>query len=98
MNDCTNADIRDQLPDLLHERLDASGRAEVLAHLSGCTDCRDELRLLGEVRSALESRVPRVDVNYVVQALPKPPAQRTLRLEPRRRVWSDWRIAAAVTL
>jgi hypothetical protein len=60
MNDCPNADIRDQLPDLLHDRLDASARAAVMAHVDACVDCRAELELL--------------------------------------RVWTDWRIAAAVTV
>lgn len=101
MNDCINADIRDQLPDLLHDRLDASARAAVMAHLEACADCRDELRLLGEVRSMLEVRTPRVDLNYVIEALPKPPAPhaRTAGVPGApRRVWADWRIAAAVTL
>ena len=46
MNDCQNAEMRDQLPDLLHERLAATERAVVMAHLDGCVDCRDELALL----------------------------------------------------
>lgn len=98
MNDCTNLGVRDRLPDLLHEQLDASARALVLAHLDGCVDCRDELRLLGEMRSVIEAGTPRVDMNYVIHALPKAPAKRALALEPRRRVWADWRVAAAVTL
>src|ERR1051325_6664340 len=97
MNDCMNAEIRDQLPDLLHERLDASARAVVQAHVDGCVDCRDELQLLRNVQEMLLRQPPRVDVAYVVGALPKA-ASRSIRLEPRRRVWSDWRIAAAVTL
>lgn len=97
MNDCIRADIRDQLPDLLHERLDASARAAVMAHLEACTDCRDELRLLGEMRAMLDGRAPRVDLNYVIEALPKPPAPRA-HVGGRRHVWADWRVAAAVTL
>src|SRR5579884_1515058 len=106
MNDCTNAEIRDQLPEFLHNRLDAAAHAAVTAHLERCGDCRDEVRLLGEVRSVLEARTPRVDLNYVVGALPKPPASRGAQalqagvrsISPRRHVWSDWRVAAAVTL
>src|SRR5438270_8313227 len=98
MNDCTNAEIRDQLPDLLHERLDASARASVLSHVAECVDCTDELRLLREVRAAIESRTPRVDLNYVIGALPKAPARPVLRPAAGRRVWTDWRVAAAVTL
>jgi len=98
MNDCTNAMMRDQLPDLLHERLDASARAVVLAHVNECVDCRDEMQLLRDVQRTLAARAPRVDINYVIGALPKAPAPKTVRLEPRRRIWSDWRVAAAVTL
>ena len=101
MNDCPNADIRDQLPDLLHERLDVSMRAAVMAHVDACVDCRAELELLRSVHEMLVSRTPRVDINYVVNALPKPMAAtraQPARLAPRRRVWSDWRIAAAVTV
>ena len=101
MNDCPNAEIRDQLPDLLHDRLDVSMRAAVMAHVDACVDCRAELDLLRSVHGMLMARTPRVDINYVVNALPKPMAAtraQPARLAPRRRVWSDWRIAAAVTV
>jgi hypothetical protein len=97
MNDCPNADIRDQLPDLLHDRLDASARAAVMAHVDACVDCRAELELLRSIHGMLVSRTPRVDVHAVVRALPTRLAQ-PIRVAPRRRVWTDWRIAAAVTV
>jgi hypothetical protein len=101
MNDCVNAEIRDQLPDLVHDRLGAAERAVVLAHVESCIDCRDELQLLRDARAMYARGVPRVDVAYVVGALPKAPAAhptRELPARPRARTWSDWRIAAAVTL
>ena len=98
MNDCTNAEMRDQLPDLLHLRLDERTRAVVMAHVSDCIDCRDELQLLRDVQSMMAQRTPRVDVNYVVGALPKAPVRAPLRVERRRPAWADWRIAAAVTM
>lgn len=98
MNDCSNAEIRDQLPDLLHERLDAPLRAVVIAHVSGCVDCRDELELLRSVQKTLIAQTPRVDIAYVIGALPKAPAPRPqIQALPRRR-WADWRMAAAVTV
>ena len=97
MNDCPNAEIRDQLPDLLHDRLDVSMRAAVMAHVGECVDCRSELELLRGVHGMLTAQTPRVDINYVVSALPKR-APQALRVVPRRRAWSDWRIAAAVTV
>jgi hypothetical protein len=75
MNDCSNANIRDQLPDLLHDRLSVSVRAAVMAHVDGCMDCRDELELLRGVRGALVAQTPRVDIAYVVGALPKAPTR-----------------------
>jgi anti-sigma factor RsiW len=101
MNDCVNAEIRDQLPDLVHDRLTAAERATVLAHVEGCVDCRDELQLLRDAKTMFARGVPRVDVAYVVGALPKAPAGRAARTGAARspkRTWSDWRIAAAVTL
>ena len=97
MNDCLNAEIRDRLPDLLHDRLDAPARAGVLAHVATCADCREELELLRDARAMFDAQTPRVDVSYVVGALPlaKP---RPVRVERRRPMWTDWRIAAAVTL
>ena len=56
MSDCPNAEIRDLLPDLLHDRLDAPTRARVLAHVDGCADCRSELELLRSLRGSLERR------------------------------------------
>jgi len=103
MNDCSNAEIRDQLPDLLHERLDASVRAVIAAHVAECVDCRDELELLRSIHKTLIARTPRVDVAYVIGALPKAPVAAPvapasqIRALPHRR-WSDWRIAAAVTV
>src|SRR5262245_5259414 len=98
MNDCRNAEMRDRLPDLLHDRLTAVVRAEVVAHVDGCAECREELELLRTVHGLLIARSPRVDVAYVVNALPKPPRRSELRVPARRAVWADWRIAAAVTL
>ena len=100
MTDCSNAEIRDRLPDLLHERLDATMRAVVVAHVAECVECRDELELLRGVHKTLIARTPRVDIAYIVGALPKAPApRREIRPAiPAPRRWSDWRIAAAVTL
>src|SRR4051812_32594020 len=104
MNDCTNAEMRDQLPDLLHERLELSARANLMAHVGDCIDCRDELQLLRDVQAMIARQTPRVDVNYIVGALPKAPVVGVTPLraprgvEHRRPMWADWRVAAAVTL
>lgn len=101
MNDCTNAEMRDRLPDLVHDRLSAGDLTIVLAHVEICVDCRDEVQLLRDAKAVFARGVPRVDIAYVVGALPKTPAPHVAaRVEPARRprVWNDWRIAAAVTL
>src|ERR1041384_4827573 len=94
MSDCPNAEIRDLLPDLLHERLDAPTRARVLAHVNGCADCRSELELLRSLRASIERSAPAVDVDRIAAALPKPG---TTRVVHRRRTYVGWRIAAAAT-
>ncbi len=96
MSDCSNAEIRDLLPDLMHDRLDAHTRARVIAHVDGCADCRSELELLRSLRGSLDRATPRVDVDRVVAALPTPASVRP-RQHRGWRVLNDWRIAAAVT-
>ena len=87
MTDCPNAEIRDQLPDLLHGHLDATSKARVESHLRDCAACRQELELLRAVRASLPN--VRVDVGRIVSALPAP---------RRRRSWNSWvwQLAAAV--
>lgn len=97
MSDCLNAEMRDRLPDLLHEQLDESARAAVLAHVEDCVDCRGELALLRETRVALSPLgVISVDVASIARVV----VERTrapLSIVPRRRpIWSDWRIAASI--
>lgn len=94
MNDCPNAEIRDRLPDLLHERLEPDVRAQVVAHVERCADCRAELALLKDVHAILVER-PRVDVARIVGALPSPAAVRVARLPSRSRRF-DWRVAASI--
>lgn len=90
MNDCPNAERRDQLPDLLHDRLAHDARREVEAHLASCPPCRQELELLRAAYATLR-RVPAVDAARIVAALPSP-------RRSARRTWAGWRTAAAITL
>jgi anti-sigma factor RsiW len=92
MIECSNGAMRDQLPDLLHDRLDATARETVAAHVAGCVACARELALLREVRDALET-VPAIDVSRIVAGLPAPPKRRRRPALPFR---ADWRLAAAV--
>jgi anti-sigma factor RsiW len=95
MTDCPNAEIRDRLPDLLHERLEQSARAAVMAHVETCADCRAELMLLRETQVAFSSGARTVDVAAIargVMARVRPQAA----IPPRHRSWANWRLAAAV--
>jgi anti-sigma factor RsiW len=90
MTDCPNGQVRDLLPDLLHDRLAPDVRRDVEVHLGRCIDCQEELALLRTMRSSLR-RAPSVDVATIAAAIPpyRPAA---------RRAWAGWRVAAAITI
>lgn len=93
MGECSNAAMRDLLPDLLHDRLPAAVRAELRGHVDACADCRLELELLRRVRAATVA--PRVDASRIAAALPP------YRARARWRRWMEspqLRVAAAVIL
>lgn len=68
MRDCTNARMKDLLPDLLHDRLTEPVRSDLRAHVAACEHCRSELDLLARARAAAVT--PSVDIARVVGALP----------------------------
>jgi anti-sigma factor RsiW len=96
MIDCPNAEVRDQLPDFVHDQLNVAARAAVAAHVARCAACAAELALLRELRGTLRA-VPPVDVGRIVAAL-------AARARPGRggrfgrSAWRrlDWRAAAAI--
>ena len=89
MIDCPNGDVRDALPDYLHDRLDTARRREVESHLAGCEACREELSLLRALRVTMR-RAPAVDVNAIASGIPPYRA-------PAARGWAtSWRAAAAI--
>lgn len=93
MRDCPNAEMRDQLPAYVHGRLDVSARAAVAEHLAGCADCAAEIELLQSLGAALSAKLPVIDSQRIVAALPKPGASSTT-LAPWR--LSRWRAAAVL--
>lgn len=95
MTDCPNAEMRDRLPDLLHEQLDVRARAAVVSHVSGCAECRAELAVLRQMRASLSSGIVAIDAAAVAQAV----VARTARqgaIGPHRSRWTDWRLAATL--
>jgi hypothetical protein len=93
--------MRDRLPDLLHERLDASDRAAIMMHVAQCADCRGELTILREAHVALTSDMRAVDVAAIARVVvTRVSASAVHSLSGRRRArrWMDWRIAASIAV
>ena len=89
MIDCPNGDVRDALPDYLHDRLDTSRRREVEAHVAGCDACQEELALLRALHVTMR-RAPAVDVEAIAATISpyRPRAARSWAM--------GWRAAAAI--
>ncbi|MDP9200392.1 MAG: zf-HC2 domain-containing protein [Gemmatimonadota bacterium] len=69
MNKCTESDIQEMLPDLLHRTLAADESGRVEAHLATCEECREDLEVLRAVKSAAVF-APTIDVDRVVRQIP----------------------------
>lgn len=69
MNECTQNEIQEMLPDLLHRTLAADTRARVEAHVASCEQCREELEVLRTVKSAAVF-APVINVDQVVRQIP----------------------------
>jgi anti-sigma factor RsiW len=69
MNKCTENEIREMLPDLLHRTLAADTRARVEAHVASCEHCREELEVLRTVKGAAVF-APVINVEDVVRQIP----------------------------
>lgn len=69
MNKCTENEIQEMLPDLLHRKLAADTRARVEAHVASCEQCREELEVLRTVKSAAVF-APVINVDQVVRQIP----------------------------
>jgi anti-sigma factor RsiW len=89
--------MRDRLPDLLHEQLEESARAEVMAHVSGCADCRAELALLRQMRVSLSSGIVAIDTAGIAKVVVSRTASGGVT-GVRRGRWTDWRLAAAAAV
>lgn len=71
MTDCSNIEMRERLPEVVHDALPAGERAAVLAHVASCPECAAELALLRDVQRTLGSmHVPAIDTAAIVAALP----------------------------
>jgi hypothetical protein len=101
MNKCTDSDIQEMLPDLLHRALSDSERRRVEAHVATCESCREDLDVLRTVKSAAVF-APSIDVNRVVSQIPPyrtilPETERPAIRPPATRMVS-WLVAASLAL
>lgn len=105
MNKCTDSDIQEMLPDLLHRGLAEDERARVEAHVASCESCQEELDVLRTVKSAAIF-APSIDVDHVVRQIPpyativpateRPDLPATER--PARSRLVSWMVAASLAL
>lgn len=97
MNKCTESDVQEMLPDLLHGTLADEARGRVEAHLATCESCQEDLDVLRTVKNAAVF-APSIDINRVVgQIPPYRPIVPTIEAPTRTRVVS-WLVAATLAI
>ena len=69
MNECTDSNVREMLPDLLHGTLAPDVKGRVEAHLAACEECREDLEVLRTIKAAAVF-APVIDVDRVVRQIP----------------------------
>jgi anti-sigma factor RsiW len=97
MSECTSGELRDLLPDLVNDRLQAAMRQRVEAHAGSCTECAAELALLRALRPAL-LREPAIDAQRVaaaVRARTAASGESPHRAPARAGLATRWRVAIA---
>lgn len=97
MNECTNSEMRDLLPDLAHGTLRVAVRQTVEAHLAGCDSCREDLQIIHTVMSAAVF-APSIDAERVVRRIVPYRTPVTVRDVPARSRVTQWLVAATVGL
>jgi predicted anti-sigma-YlaC factor YlaD len=105
MNNCTDSDAQEMLPDLLHGVLANGEKARVEAHLATCESCQEDLDVLRTVKNAAIF-APSIDVDRVVRQIPpyqtiipateRPEQPATVRPVRSRAV--SWAVAASFAL
>jgi anti-sigma factor RsiW len=97
MNKCTDSDIQEMLPDLLHRALSDSERRRVEAHVATCESCREDLDVLRTVKSAAVF-APSIDVNRVVSQIPPYSTIVPTTERPTTTRMVSWLVAASLAL
>ena len=102
MNKCTDSDIQEMLPDLLHRTLADGERVRVEEHLATCESCQEDLDVLRTVKNAAVF-APSIDVDRVVRQIPPyqtiiPETERPLTKRPVTTRMVSWVVAASLAL
>jgi len=97
MNKCTDSDIQELLPDLLHGALSEAEKARVDAHVATCESCQEDLEVLRTVKSAAVF-APSIDVDRVVRQIPPYRAIVPAVKAPARTRVATWLVAATLAL
>jgi anti-sigma factor RsiW len=97
MNRCTDSDIQELLPDLLHGTLAAHARKRVEAHVATCGECREELDVLRTIKTAAVF-APRIDVDRVVRQIPPYRTIAPVTERPVRTRAVSWLVAATMAI
>jgi hypothetical protein len=95
MTKCTEPNLQEMLPDLLHRTLEPHDRARVEAHVAECAPCADELRVL---RTVAEATVfaPAIDVDKIVRQIPPYQGLPPVVQAPTRSRVISWLVAASM--
>ena len=97
MNKCTDIEIQELLPDLLHGSLDDHARREVEAHLATCESCREDLDVIRTVKSAAIF-APVIDADRVARQIPPYGIMVPAREQPARTKMVQWLVAAGLLI
>src|SRR5258706_9186960 len=97
MNKCTDSDIQELLPDLLHGALTEAEKVRVDAHVATCESCQEDLAVLRTVKSAAVF-APSIDVDRVVRQIPPYRAIVPAVEAPARTRVASWLVAATLAL
>jgi anti-sigma factor RsiW len=97
MNKCTDSDIQEMLPDLLHGALDEAEKVRVDAHIATCDSCQEDLDVLRTVKSAAVF-APSIDVDGVVRQIAPYRAIVPAVEAPARTRVASWLVAATLAL
>ena len=92
MIDCRNVEIRDLLPDMLHNNLSAADRKRVNEHLATCAECTEELQLLRRVYASRP--VANINATSVAKAIAPYRRRPFIALPPAMRIAASIAVVA----